>query len=391
MFRRPKITGHDGPRRRWPAVRGGRALRRAPRDLRRQGAAARRARAAWRTRSRRSRTTLASTCSLDLRRRAGRSGVGRRARARRRARSCRRSIPRSRSPRATPSSTWHHAARSPIGDEAFELGRRARPARPLVGPPVLAGRLVVPVADREPRPRPRVRHHDVAAPRTGDARRVHGFLYDRDALRRRPHGADPRRRAERATTTPAGTTGPSTPRSLTDDHTYAVEGDVWSNIPLRNRRNGLMTRITEGMTRWSCEGLGAPGSPSTSTRSSTASRSASPPAPDAVGAGLGHPRSRTRQGVGRCCVHRCRGHRRASENRVDRGDDRVTIAGPPARGSSPCSTPATPARDDRSNQVEQLSALLGDPPLVGLVEPTVFAPRHRARHSAPSRRGGWSR
>jgi hypothetical protein len=37
----------------------------------------------------------------------------------------------------------------------------------------------------------------------------------------------------------------------TDDHTYEVEGDVWSNIPLRNRRDGLVTRITEGMTRWS--------------------------------------------------------------------------------------------------------------------------------------------
>jgi len=40
----------------------------------------------------------------------------------------------------------------------------------------------------------------------------------------------------------------------TDDHVYEVKGDVWSNIPLRNRRAGLVTRITEGMTRWSCEG-----------------------------------------------------------------------------------------------------------------------------------------
>jgi hypothetical protein len=40
----------------------------------------------------------------------------------------------------------------------------------------------------------------------------------------------------------------------TDDHVYEVDGDVWSNIPLRNRRAGLVTRITEGMTRWSCEG-----------------------------------------------------------------------------------------------------------------------------------------
>jgi hypothetical protein len=41
----------------------------------------------------------------------------------------------------------------------------------------------------------------------------------------------------------------------TDDHTYEVFGDVWSNIPLRNRREGMVTRITEGMTRWSYEDL----------------------------------------------------------------------------------------------------------------------------------------
>jgi hypothetical protein len=40
----------------------------------------------------------------------------------------------------------------------------------------------------------------------------------------------------------------------TDGHTYEVEGDVWSNIPLRNRRDGMVTRITEGMTLWRCEG-----------------------------------------------------------------------------------------------------------------------------------------
>jgi hypothetical protein len=44
-------------------------------------------------------------------------------------------------------------------------------------------------------------------------------------------------------------------RVHTDDHVYLVEGDVWSNIPLRNQREGLMTRITEGMTRWRCEDL----------------------------------------------------------------------------------------------------------------------------------------
>ncbi len=46
----------------------------------------------------------------------------------------------------------------------------------------------------------------------------------------------------------------------TADHTYEVEGTVWSNIPLRNRRaapSGEMqtTRIAEGMTTWRCDGL----------------------------------------------------------------------------------------------------------------------------------------
>lgn len=36
----------------------------------------------------------------------------------------------------------------------------------------------------------------------------------------------------------------------TDDHTYGVDGDVWSNIPLRNQGEGMLRRITEGMTRW---------------------------------------------------------------------------------------------------------------------------------------------
>jgi hypothetical protein len=36
---------------------------------------------------------------------------------------------------------------------------------------------------------------------------------------------------------------------------YDVEGDVWSLIPLRNRRNDMVTRITEGMTRWRCGDL----------------------------------------------------------------------------------------------------------------------------------------
>jgi hypothetical protein len=41
----------------------------------------------------------------------------------------------------------------------------------------------------------------------------------------------------------------------TDDHTYEIHGTVWSDIPLRNRRDGLVTRITEGITTWRCGDL----------------------------------------------------------------------------------------------------------------------------------------
>ena len=41
----------------------------------------------------------------------------------------------------------------------------------------------------------------------------------------------------------------------TDERSYDVEGEVWSSIPLRNRRNGMTTRIVEGMTRWRHDGL----------------------------------------------------------------------------------------------------------------------------------------
>ena len=40
----------------------------------------------------------------------------------------------------------------------------------------------------------------------------------------------------------------------TDDDVYELHGDIWSDIPLRNRRAGKVTRITEGMTRWRCRG-----------------------------------------------------------------------------------------------------------------------------------------
>lgn len=41
----------------------------------------------------------------------------------------------------------------------------------------------------------------------------------------------------------------------TKEKDYEVEGQVWSLIPLRNRRNEMLTRITEGMTTWRCGDL----------------------------------------------------------------------------------------------------------------------------------------
>ncbi len=46
----------------------------------------------------------------------------------------------------------------------------------------------------------------------------------------------------------------------TDEREYTVSGEVMSLIPLRNRRRtpegeGLMTRITEGMTEFECDGM----------------------------------------------------------------------------------------------------------------------------------------
>ena len=83
---------------------------------------------------------------------------------------------------------------------------------------------------------------------------MHGFLYDRDR-----YGDDRTvsiRDVELSADYDAGHYHRAVHAKVhTDDHVYPVEGEVWSNIPLRNRRNGLMTRITEGMTTWRCEGL----------------------------------------------------------------------------------------------------------------------------------------
>ena len=80
-------------------------------------------------------------------------------------------------------------------------------------------------------------------------RGVHGFLYDRKRY------GDDRWVPIRDVSLVSNYDGEWFPLSntvkvTTDDHVYDVTGDVWSNIPLRNRREGMVTRITEGMTRW---------------------------------------------------------------------------------------------------------------------------------------------
>ncbi len=84
-----------------------------------------------------------------------------------------------------------------------------------------------------------------------DARRVHGFLYD---VERNGDNRWVAIREGALTSTYDDDFFPTANHITvsTDDHVYEVDGDVWSNIPLRNRREGMVTRITEGMTRWRC-------------------------------------------------------------------------------------------------------------------------------------------
>ncbi|HEX6419694.1 MAG TPA: hypothetical protein VFZ77_14440 [Acidimicrobiales bacterium] len=86
-----------------------------------------------------------------------------------------------------------------------------------------------------------------------DARRVHGFVFDRARY------GDDRWVPVRGAVLTSDYDADWIPRSnrvavTTDDASYDVRGEVWSTIPLRNRRNGLVTRITEGMTTWTCDG-----------------------------------------------------------------------------------------------------------------------------------------
>ena len=95
--------------------------------------------------------------------------------------------------------------------------------------------------------------------RTSDAPHRQRLRVRRRPLRRHdgscPCATDAHLRLRRRVVPRSATTSSVT----TDDHVYELDGDVWSNIPLRNRRDGMVTRITEGMTRWSCGDLAGAG------------------------------------------------------------------------------------------------------------------------------------
>ena len=83
-------------------------------------------------------------------------------------------------------------------------------------------------------------------------RRAHGFLYDR----RVGPGWVPIRDVDLETDYDERRFHTAVRATVhTDQRAYEVEGEVWSSIPLRNRRNGMTTRIVEGMTRWRGDGL----------------------------------------------------------------------------------------------------------------------------------------
>jgi hypothetical protein len=83
---------------------------------------------------------------------------------------------------------------------------------------------------------------------------THGFVYDRGRY------GDDRTVPIRSATLRSDYDDAAYHRAVhavvtTDDHDYVVEGEVRSSIPLRNRRDGRVTRIVEGLTTWRCGDL----------------------------------------------------------------------------------------------------------------------------------------
>jgi hypothetical protein len=80
---------------------------------------------------------------------------------------------------------------------------------------------------------------------------VNGFVYD---IERYGHNKPiPVREIDLHTDYEAGFAAANSVVVRTDDHAYELHGVITATIPLRNRREGRVTRITEGMTRWTCE------------------------------------------------------------------------------------------------------------------------------------------
>ena len=99
-----------------------------------------------------------------------------------------------------------------VGDETVRDHRRARSARPLVGSALLAERLVVPLADGQPRPEARLRAHDLRQRRGSGRATCRRIPVRRRPLRRRPLGHDPRLANSRRRMTTNGSRSRTTQR-----------------------------------------------------------------------------------------------------------------------------------------------------------------------------------
>ena len=170
---------------------------------------------------------------------------------RRRARRRPRSVRARSSPRATTSSSVQATGTITVDGTTWPVPG-LRPARPLLGPALLAGALVLPLADRQLRHR--LRLHAVAH-RPARQRR-HPW---RVRVGRRAHAPVPRRRGVHHAG-PATTATTQRSKAVLrargdgdDPREWRVTGRVLNLIPLRNRRDGLVTRISEGLTEWTLD------------------------------------------------------------------------------------------------------------------------------------------
>ena len=180
--------------------------------------------------------TRTSRCSS----RSTTTGSARCTAARRRCRTRRWCSPRGTTEQHVKAVGQHHGERQADGVE------RVRPARSLVGPALMAIAEVLPLADLSVRRN--VRLHGLAD-RHAERHRA--------ALRFRLQGRrEPLREYAHSCTPTASGEGHYHDRIATTLHTTAgdfeITGQVLTMLPLRNRRDGKVTRIAEGMTEWRC-------------------------------------------------------------------------------------------------------------------------------------------